>query len=53
MTKTKPTPTTTLMSLRVPVSLHDEISRAARDDERTIAATIRLAIREYLDRRKK
>lgn len=49
-----PTPTRDhLMAVRIPTPMHDEIARAAREDERTIAATIRLAIREFLDRRKK
>jgi predicted transcriptional regulator len=51
--KNETTDPDTMMSLRVPRSIHAELARVAYEDERTIAATVRLAIRDYLDRRKK
>jgi len=42
-----------IVTVRIPRDLNADLTAAAECEERTKAAVIRLAIREYLDRRKK
>ncbi|MBE3087782.1 MAG: CopG family transcriptional regulator [Chloroflexi bacterium] len=50
MTKPKPTPDI-IITLRIPRDVDAVLTELAERNERTKAAVIRLAIREYLDRR--
>ena len=45
-------PASIIITLRIPRDLHSRVTALAAREERTIAAVIRLAVREYLDRKK-
>jgi metal-responsive CopG/Arc/MetJ family transcriptional regulator len=40
-----------LISVEIPVDLLDQVRQAARAEERSVSGTVRVALREYLERR--
>lgn len=36
------------LTLRLPVELHEEVTKKAKEEERTVSGLIRVAIRQYL-----
>lgn len=42
-----------VLTMRIPASLRTELALVAMREDRTQAAVVRLAIRDYLDRRNK
>jgi hypothetical protein len=51
MPNTTPTEAETRFTVRLPTSLYDQVVAAALEDDRAVAAVIRVALREHLERR--
>jgi predicted DNA-binding protein len=42
-----------IVSVRLPISLYKELEELGKAEERTVSQYVRLAVREYIERRKK